>query len=159
MISHQRTADRPSAGGITRPAVALAALETVAFIGAFVWVYVAVIAMIHPERLMLPLVSWLPIRRDTLAFVCFALSVIAYFVRECRRSDMAALAAVRTLFPYSTAVVVYLLGNSITHPATMDLPLSHMLGWPTERTTLLLALGCSVSSFFILRARAYISRN
>jgi hypothetical protein len=132
------------------PAIALAVVETVALLGALIWTYVAVVAMIYPERLNVPLVSWLPVRRDALATLAFAVSVSAFFVSQCRRFAMP-LASGRTLLVYSAMVSIYLMGNSITHPATMDLPLTHLVSFPLERTVLCGSLICLVASFFAVR--------
>jgi hypothetical protein len=133
-----------------RGILALAAVETVALLGALVWGYVAVVAMVYPDRLPVPLVSWIPLRRDALATLAFAVSVIAFFTSQRRRTTLPVVWG-RTLFTYSAMVSVYLMGNSITHPATMDLPLTHLVSWPLERTVLCGSLVCLVLSFFVLR--------
>jgi hypothetical protein len=150
MISEQQATAIPARADTWRPALILAAVETIALIGALVWAYVAVVAMIYPERLNVPLASWLPIRRDALATLAFAASVTAFVVSQSRRSAMP-LALGRALFVYSAMVSGYLMGNSITHPATMDLPLTHLVSWPLERTVLSGSLICLVASFFALR--------
>jgi hypothetical protein len=133
-----------------RGILALAAVETVALLGALLWGYVAVVAMVYPDRLPVPLVSWIPLRRDALATLAFAVSVIAFFTSQRRRTTLPVVWG-RTLFTYSAMVSVYLMGNSITHPATMDLPLTHLVSWPLERTVLCGSLVCLVLSFFVLR--------
>jgi predicted Kef-type K+ transport protein len=52
---------------------------------------------------------------------------------------------------YAFAVWAYLAANSISHPGTMRMPLTHFVGWPHENTA---AVGCALSSviaFFYLR--------
>jgi hypothetical protein len=67
-------------------------------------------------------------------------------------------ALLRTVFAYCTMMAIYLMVNSITHPNTMTMPLTHVLNWPTEGSVLAFALFCSVSSFFFLRVSAHISK-
>lgn len=44
------------------------------------WVYIAVIAWVHPETLPLQLTHLTPwIREDTFGIICFAVSFIAFF--------------------------------------------------------------------------------
>jgi hypothetical protein len=150
MITEHHTTALPTRADTRRSAVIVAAVETLALVGALVWAYVAVVAMVYPERLNVPLASWLPLRRDALATLAFAVSVTAFVVGQLRRSA-ARLAVVRTLFVYSAMVSAYLMGNSITHPATMNLPLTHLVSWPLERTVLSGSLICLVASFFALR--------
>ena len=61
----------------------------------------------------------------------------------------------RTMFNYSTLAAIYLMANTISHPQTMAMPLTHVFPWPTEGLTLGLALLCSAISFFVLRLIAY----
>jgi hypothetical protein len=65
-------------------------------------------------------------------------------------------ASLQTVFAYSTMMAIYLMVNSITHPKTLGMPLTHVLSWPTEGTVLAVALLCSVSSFFAIRVLAYV---
>jgi uncharacterized membrane protein YhaH (DUF805 family) len=150
MIGEHRARPLPARAETVKPAVVLAAVETVALFGALVWSYVAVVAMVYPERLDIPLASWIPVRRDAVATLAFAVSVLAFFVSQWCRSAMP-LAWWRTMLVYSAMVSVYLMGNSITHPATMNLPLTHLLSFPLERTVLCISLICLASSFFALR--------
>jgi hypothetical protein len=128
--------------------------------GAVGWVYVAVIAVFVPKGLFLPLVEGIPIRRDTFGTVSFAVSATACFAREIRKHSADGLglgaravqrAAPATAFIYSSAVAIYLMANSTTHPHTMALPLTHLVDWPTEATMLKWAVVASVVSFFFLR--------
>lgn len=68
-------------------------------------------------------------------------------------------ASLRALFVYSMMMAIYLTVNSIVHPATMAMPLTHVLTWPTERSVLEFAWPCSVLSFFLLRAAAHVSKS
>ena len=150
MIGEHDVKTVPARAETGRAIVALAAVETLAFVGVVIWGYVAVVAMVYPERLPAPLVSWVPLRRDALAILAFGVSVVAFFTSQRRRSDLP-IAWARTVFVYSALVSVYLMGNSITHPTTMDLPLTHLVPWPLERTVLCGSLICVVAAFFALR--------
>ncbi|MFZ0832472.1 MAG: hypothetical protein WAM92_05195 [Mycobacterium sp.] len=148
-----------------------ALVDCAAVFGALGWVYGAATAVVSPDRLSVWVMSWVPIRIDTLAVVGFCVSAVAYVVREiatsagkCARwwnsSRHAAVTTfLRTTFIYSTLVAIYLMANTIAHPETMAMPLTHYLAWPTEGFTLGLALICSVASFFLLRVRAYSSKS
>jgi hypothetical protein len=151
--------------GVVRPALGRALIDTAVAFGLLGWLYAAVIAVFDPDSLSLILLSWLPIRRDTLGVFCFALSGCAYFFRQLSHpsaamtdvSDGSAeVAVLRTIFSYSSLLLLYLMANSITHPATMHLPLTHFLRFPTEGQVLVAALFCSVASFFILRTRSHM---
>lgn len=135
-------------------------IDTVALFGAAGWAFVAVIAVFTPEGLPAPLFEGLPLRRDTFGIACFAMSAAAFVVRETRRGGTGRatpcyVAALTTIFWYSSAVAVYLLGNSVSHPQTMSMPLTHLLGWPTEGAVLRLAVLASLGSFFLLRLYAH----
>ncbi len=73
-----------------------------------------------------------------------------------RSSRVVARAVLRTIFVYSTLVVLYLMANSIAHRETMFLPLTHFFDAPTEGVVLAAALPCSILSFFCLRVEARI---
>jgi hypothetical protein len=55
-------------------------------------------------------------------------------------------------------MAIYLMVNSITHPETMTMPITHVVDWPTEGSVLAFALLCSVSSYFLLRVSAHLSK-
>ena len=57
-------------------------VDTAVIFGALGWLYVAAVAVFNPAQLPNAIVSWIPIRRDTLGMVCFGLSAVAYFLRE-----------------------------------------------------------------------------
>ncbi len=63
-------------------AAAWALVDTVVVFGALGWLYGALVAVFNPDDLSDPIVSWLPIRRDTLAVICFGLSAPAYLLRQ-----------------------------------------------------------------------------
>lgn len=69
-------------------AILSAALDTAVVYGALGWWYVAVIAMLCPSELALSIVSWVPIRQDTLGIMSFGVSGVGYFIRELRRPSV-----------------------------------------------------------------------
>lgn len=74
-------------GYITR-LVLSAFVDTAVVFFALGWLYVAVVAVFYPDELSNAIVSWMPIRRDTLGIVCFGLSAVAYFIREIRKPSL-----------------------------------------------------------------------
>jgi hypothetical protein len=80
--------DRPEARRVVGSAAISAALDTVVVFAALGWGYVAVIAVLHPYQLGIPILSWMPIRRDTFGIVCFAVSAVANFIRVLRRPSI-----------------------------------------------------------------------
>lgn len=77
--------DRRKIPHIIGSAVLSAAIDTAVVFGVLGWLYAAIIAMLYPGALSIPIVSLIPIRRDTFGILCFAASGIAYFIREMRR--------------------------------------------------------------------------
>ncbi|MDT5312923.1 MAG: hypothetical protein QOE74_1943 [Mycobacterium sp.] len=134
--------------------------ETAALVAALGWLYAAIFGVIRPNELTTHIVSWIPLRRDTFGILCFGLSATAYLSRGLLAPDRAVPTVVlRTLFGYSTVIVVYLMMGTVTHPETLAMSLTHLVDWPTERFTLWLAVVCSVSSFVLIRAATYRSKH
>ncbi len=61
------------------------------------------------------------------------------------------LVALKTISLYSFAGWAYIAMNAIFHPATLKLPLSHLLSWPHEDTFGAICFVVSASSFFCLQ--------
>jgi len=64
--------------------------------------------------------------------------------------------ALRTLSLYSFAGWAYIAMNAVFHPATLHLPLSHLLPWPHEDTfgaTCFVVSGLSFFGLQLLRGR------
>jgi hypothetical protein len=161
-------------------------VDTAVVFGALGWLYVAIIGVVRPNDLPFWIVSWIPVRRDTVGIICFGLSATAYFLggalepsREAGmpnlvlpvygdgdrnatqargRSCAVARASLRTLFIYSTMTVIFLMVQTVTHPETLAMPLTHLLNWPTERSAVVLALLCSIASFILLRTSRHMSK-
>lgn len=66
-------------------------------------------------------------------------------------------ALLRTVAVYGLIVWAYLAVNSLTHPETMSMPLTHLLSWPTEGLTATLAFAASALAFLLLRVRTHRS--
>ena len=105
---------------------------------------------------------WLPLRRDTFGLACFGTSALAFFLlhlgppapwRPRTRRSGAIDAGLRTLVCYPLLVWVYLGVNSLTHPRTIDQPLTHFTGFPTESTTAVLCFVVSAAALLALRVR------
>jgi hypothetical protein len=177
----QKRARRQSRRIIGLP-VLLVAVDTVVVFGALGWLYAAIIGVVRPGDLSSRIGPWIPVRHDTAGIICFGLSAVAYFVggmfrppREARMPNVpwrvhggdgdqtrglrhtVGRASLRTLFVYSTMILIYLMVQTVTYPATMPMALTHLLRWPTERSVLVVALLCSISSFILLRASTHAS--
>jgi hypothetical protein len=63
----------------------------------------------------------------------------------------AVVAVLRSVRLYGFAAWVYLAANSITHPVTSHLQLTHFLRWPDENTAAAVSLFGSATAFFVLR--------
>lgn len=159
-------------------------LDTAVVFGALGWLYVAIFGVVRPNDLPLWIVSSIPVRRDTAGIIFFGLSAAAYFLggalkttgkagipnlvlpvygdrratQAHRRRRTVARASLRTLFVYSTMTVIYLMVQTVTHPETLAMALTHFLTWPTERSAVVLALLCSIASFILLRTSTHMSK-
>jgi hypothetical protein len=131
------------------------------------WVGASLVASFRPDRLITPYWSSIPrLRTDTLGIfsfivlaVCFCLSE---YLRIRRRADRASIsqnmrptgsfvllanAFAKTIALLGSALVIYISLNAVTHPATLDMPATHLAGWPTEgtlRVSFLIASGCAI---------------
>ena len=63
-----------------------------------------------------------------------------------------AVSVLRTLRLYSTLGVLYIALNSVTHPTTLNLHLTHFASWPSEGTFGLACLTVSVISTLLLKS-------
>jgi len=116
------------------------------------WLYVAACAATRPQDMSLPITALVPLRRDTFGSACFLLSACAaawlqvgtgrLFARS--SAGTGALSAVlRTVVGYCLLVWLYLCVNSLTHPVTLGLRLTHFSAFPAEGTT---AVGCYLAA-------------
>jgi len=134
-----------------------ASAEVGALYGLLGWVYVAAVAAVRPDALAAPIAAGVPLRRDTFGACCFAVSVVGFFAtqvsrgapRRWTRPTRPVDAVLRTVWAYPLLVWAYLCVNSVTHPWTIDRPLTHFAGVPSEGTT---AVGCFLGSAVALLA-------
>lgn len=54
-----------------------------------------------------------------------------------------------TLFVFGLLVWLYIVGNAQIHPETLSMPLTHLLPYPREDTTGIVAFAVSLVSFFV----------
>jgi hypothetical protein len=127
------------------------------------WIYIAAWAAVRPEGLSGQLSHWLPLRRDTFGVLCFTASALAYFILEfsprpwwsrgtCRHGPIGA--GLRTLVWYPLLAWAYLCVNSLTHPWTIDQPLTHFATVPSESTTAVACFAISAGALLALRMSA-----
>jgi uncharacterized RDD family membrane protein YckC len=88
-MADQHIARRPAWRAAASAALS-ALIDTAVIFGALGWLYVAVIATLHPDDLSIPIGSWIPVRRDTLGIICFGASAVAYFIGELRKPSIGA---------------------------------------------------------------------
>jgi hypothetical protein len=114
------------------------------------------------------------LRTDTAGVVAFAIAIAGLSASrylQLRRRDSGASAGLRprsaqvaavqamaeTAVVLSTAVVIYLSVNAVTHPRTLRIELTHLWPWPSEGTARVIGLGVclvAVSASRYLRATA-----
>jgi hypothetical protein len=154
-----------------RPEIVRAALSTIALYTAIAWCYVAVVAVLRPSFLSESITHWLPVRRDTFGTVGFAVSAVASTalgvlrVRNRKRphpgdKDVDSLGTwsrvIASLAPtaaiYGLLIWCYIAANSIAHPQTLALPLTHFVTWPAEGDTGSAVFAVSAFAHFLYRA-------
>lgn len=142
-----------------------AALEVAALYGLLGWMYVAAYAAVFPNELNHPIAAAVPLRRDTFGILAFAASAAAVtvlrgrtgqvWIRRPRRAERGWAAAVlHTVFGYGLLAWVYLCVNSLTHPWTTGMQLTHLASWPSEGSTAVLGFAASGLALFLARAAA-----
>lgn len=113
------------------------------------WMYVALVGIFTPRYLPLGFDGTLPIRTDTSGEAAFAAStcllvltsVFGSGLFSTRGSARVIWSVARSLALHATAGWAYISANSISHPDTLHLPLTHFASWPTEGG---FAIGCMV---------------
>lgn len=146
-----------------------AGLEVVALYGLLGWIYVAVYAAAFPDDLSRPVTAVVPMRRDSFGILAFALSAAATTVLRARNGRLRAQgrhgagrgwsrAVLHTAFGYGLAAWAYLCVNSLTHPRTIGMRLTHLSPWPSEGTTAVTGFVVSATALFLLRAAAPVEQ-
>ena len=124
------------------------------------WIYVAFCAATRPQDMSLPITAVLPLRRDTFGSLCFAVSACTAAwlqigtgrVLPRRPAGSGVLPAVlRTALGYCLLVWAYLCANSLTHPYTIGLRLTHFSAFPAEGTTAVACYLVAAGSFLAVR--------
>jgi hypothetical protein len=110
----------------------------------FGWIYVAAFAAFNPEKLSEFIVGFIPIRRDTFGVVCFSASAVLFVLSAVWHGRTYPLVRAGRFF--GGAAMVYLLVNTVSHPETLGMPLTHFAPWPTELVTLIIASAGFVTS-------------
>ena len=146
-----------------------AVIEVVLVYGLLGWVYVAAYAAAHPLDLAQHITAVLPLRRDTFGALAFAASAGAAIVlqaatgrvwerRRRRPTRGLARAELNTVMVYGLLAWSYLSINSLTHPWTIPMRLTHFEPWPSEGSTAVLSFAASAVAFFLLRSNGPADR-
>jgi hypothetical protein len=124
------------------------------------WIYVAACAAARPQDMSLPITAIVPLRRDTFGALCFVVSACAAvglqvgtgrpLSRQYPGSGVLT-ALLRTAVGYGLLVWAYLCVNSLTHPYTIGMRLTHFSAFPAEGTTAVASFLLAAASFFGLR--------
>jgi hypothetical protein len=138
------------------------AAETAMVFGLLGWLYVAAVAAFRPDDLSVHIAAILPLRRDTFGAACFVGSALSafglrarlgtYWVRLRHRDDVAE-AALRTTIGFALLAWAYLCVNSLTHPQTTGLHLTHFYAHPAEGTTAVACFAAAAGALFLSRGR------
>lgn len=138
-----------------------AAAEVALVYGLLGWVYVAAYAAVYPRDLSQHIAAVLPLRRDTFGILAFAASAAAAIFLKARtgrvwaRGWQPARGLVRAVLGvvvvYGLLAWAYLCVNSLTHPWTTPLQLTHFVSWPSEGTTAVASFAASAISLFLVR--------
>lgn len=138
--------------------------EVVMLYGLLGWAYVAVYAAAFPNELDHPIAAVLPLRRDTFGVLAFAASAVSATVLRARSGRLWAggdradrrrgwsRAILHTVVGYGLAAWAYLCVNSLTHPWTIGMRLTHFSPWPTEGGTAVASFAGSALALYLLRS-------
>lgn len=142
---------------LVRPTV-----ETAMVFGLLGWLYAAACAAVRPQEMSAAVTALVPMRRDTFGCVCFAVSAVSAgwlqvgtgrLFAPGRRGTAAVDALLRTAAGYALLVWVYLCVNSLTHPYTLGMRLTHFSAEPTEGSTAVACFLLALAAFLALRLR------
>ena len=140
----------------------LAAVEVAFVYGLLGWIYVAAYAAAYPHELSVPIAAAVPVRRDTFGALAFAVSALAAILLQARtgrvwaRRDVPVRGLIRavlnTVAWYGVMVWAYLCVNSMTHPRTMSMQLTHFVSWPSEGSTAVASFAASAAALYLVRS-------
>lgn len=138
-----------------------AAAEVALVHGLLGWIYVAAYAAAFPQELSRHVAGLVPLRRDTFGALAFAASALAAITLQARtgrlwirRSEPVrglSHAALNTVVGYGLLVWAYLCVNSMTHPWTLSMRLTHFFSWPSEGGTAVASYAASAVALFLVR--------
>lgn len=138
-----------------------AVAEVVQVYGLLGWIYVAAYAAAYPNDLSVPIAAAVPMRRDTFGAVAFAASAAAAIILRARTGQVwerrrapargLARAVLNTVAGYGLLVWAYLCVNSMTHPWTVSMQLTHFVPWPSEGSTAVACFAASAVALFLVR--------
>lgn len=138
-----------------------AAAEVVLVYGLLGWIYVAAYAAAYPRELSEQIAAAVPMRRDTFGAMAFAASATAAIVLRARTGQLwerrgapvrgLIRAVLNTVAGYGLLVWAYLSVNSMTHPWTMPMQLTHFVPWPSEGSTAVACFAASALALFLVR--------
>jgi hypothetical protein len=129
------------------------------------WLYVAACAAVRPQDMSLPITVLVPLRRDTFGTVCFAVSALCAAGLQIGTGRLLAVrppgvgvapALLRTVAGYAGLAWAYLCVNSLTHPATIGVRLTHFSPFPAEGTAATWCFLLCGASFLALRLRGSV---
>jgi hypothetical protein len=144
------------------------------------WASVCLLASFRPKGLPTPYWSGLShLRSDTCGIAAFSLAAVCLWAseylrwrrrarqvsegelgtsgqaagigRSTGRAALLLLSAAEIAAALSVCLVTYLSVNAVTHPATLNLHVTHLLSWPTEGTLRFLALVVTAVAVALLR--------
>lgn len=138
-----------------------AATEVALVYGLLGWIYVAAYATAYPRDLSQHVAAVVPLRRDTFGVLAFAASALAAITLQARTGRLwvrrvepirrTLHAVLNTVAGYGLLVWVYLCVNSMTHPWTLSMQLTHFSPWPSEGATAVASYAASAIALFLVR--------
>jgi hypothetical protein len=134
---------------------------------------VCLVASFQPGWLSSPYWAAVPwLRSDTCGVLAFFMAAVSFAASEYLRARRGrapagqdndvrrslALALSQTGAVFATGLFVYVSTNALTHPWTLNLPATHLAGWPTEGTlralSLLAGAGSAATRRYLVSSRA-----
>ena len=138
-----------------------AAAEVVLVHGLLGWIYIAAYAAAFPRQLSGHVADLVPLRRDTFGALAFAASALAAITLQARTGRLwirrsepvrgVSHAVLSTVTGYGLLVWAYLCVNSMTHPWTLSMRLTHFSSWPSEGGTAVASYAASAVALFLVR--------
>ncbi|HEY3873348.1 MAG TPA: hypothetical protein VGM10_33635 [Actinocrinis sp.] len=141
-----------------------AAAEVVLVHGLLGWIYVAALAAVYPNALGQHIAAVLPLRRDTFGALAFAASALAavslqtrtgrFWARRSLSGPGLTRAVLNVVVVYGLLTWAYLCVNSLSHPWSTGLQVTHFVSRPSEGTTAVFCFAASAVCLFLVRSAA-----